>query len=220
MHAMLTTSPAHHEECLMNRIAITLACTLLTATASAAGTDAQQKIANEIGGVASSAVSTYKQQGMAGLVSMSQDCWKNVSRMEFKCLRIDMAARYIDRQAGGGSAFPLNPYFDDDAFGKRAWALFEKRNADVNEANGYMAAMHNAMANAVDQAMKNSSASKTDVNSCVSKKMAKWDKNREKELDKWCRDLARKGQECRVSAGAEEYERGEAMKMFTEDCSR
>jgi len=217
---MLTTSPAHHEERLMNRIAIALACTLLTATASAAGTDAQQKIANEIGGVASSAVSAYKQQGMAGLVSMSQDCWKNVSRMEFKCLRIDMAARYIDRQAGGGSAFPLNPYFDDDAFGKRAWALFEKRNADVNEANGYMAAMHNAMANAVDQAMKNGSASKADATSCVSKKMAKWDKNREKELDKWCRDLARKGQECRVSAGVEEHERDETMNKFKEDCSK
>jgi hypothetical protein len=90
----------------------------------------------------------------------------------------------------------------------------------VNEANGYMAAMHNAMANAVDQAMKNSSASKTDVNSCVSKKMAKWDKNREKEIDKWCRDLARKGQECRVSAGVEEYERDETMNKFKEDCSK
>ena len=202
----------------MNRITIALACALLASTASAAGADVQQKIANEIGSVASSAVSAYKRQGMAGLVSMSQECWKNVSSMEFECLRIDMAARYIDRQAGGGSAFPLNPYFDDGAFGKRAWALFEKRNADVNEANGYMAAMHNAMANAVDQAMKSGSASKTDAKSCVSKKMALWDKNREKELDKWCRDLARKGKECRVSAGAEEYERGEAMKKFTAEC--
>ena len=202
----------------MNRITIALACALLASTASAAGADVQQKIANEIGSVASSAVSAYKRQGMAGLVSMSQECWKNVSRMEFKCLRIDMAARYIDRQAGGGSAFPLNPYFDDGAFGKRAWTLFEKRNADVNEANGYMAAMHNAMANAVDQAMKSGSASKTDAKSCVSKKMALWDKNREKELDKWCRDLARKGEECRVSAGAEEYERGEAMKKFKAEC--
>ena len=202
----------------MNRITIALACALLASTASAAGADVQQKIANEIGSVASSAVSAYKRQGMAGLVSMSQECWKSVSSMEFKCLRIDMAARYIDRQAGGGSAFPLNPYFDDDAFGKRAWTLFEKRNADVNEANGYMAAMHNAMANAVDQAMKSGSASKTDAKSCVSKKMALWDKNREKELDKWCRDLARKGEECRVSAGAEEYERGEAMKKFKAEC--
>ena len=56
-----------HEERRMNRITIALACALLASTASAAGADAQRKIANEIGSVASSAVSTYKQQGMAGL---------------------------------------------------------------------------------------------------------------------------------------------------------
>lgn len=138
----------------MKRITLFIACLLAATTADAAdSTAAQIKVLREISGVASAAVSAYKEHGMHGLQSMSQECWEKVERYEFKCLRIDLAARYIDRQAGGGSAFPLNPYFDDEEFGKRAWPLFQRKNADVAQANDYLRSMQVAMNGAVDKKM-------------------------------------------------------------------
>jgi len=53
---------------------------------------------------------------------------------------------------------------------------------------------------------------------CVNREMTKWEKQREKELNRWCADLAKKGQECRISAGQDEAVKQEALDKITAKC--
>ncbi len=53
---------------------------------------------------------------------------------------------------------------------------------------------------------------------CIEKGIAKWEKKNEKEVAKWCADLAKRGEECRISAGQEEAARQEALEKITAKC--
>lgn len=58
----------------------------------------------------------------------------------------------------------------------------------------------------------------TSNGNCVSIEMAKWEKQREKEVREWCDDLAKKGEECRISAGQDELVKQEALNNITAQC--
>ena len=53
---------------------------------------------------------------------------------------------------------------------------------------------------------------------CIDRRMERWEEQRDKELNKWCADLAKKGQECRISSGQEEIVRQEALEKITPQC--
>lgn len=55
---------------------------------------------------------------------------------------------------------------------------------------------------------------------CLDKKMAKWQKQREKEISAWCAELRREGEECKTSAGGEALLEEEASKGFTIKCKK
>lgn len=138
----------------MRRMIFIMASVLACTSAFAAGSaEAQLKILREVSSVASVAWSTYQNEGMSGLQMLSQECWQDVDRQGFKCLRIDMAARHIDRRAGGGTAFPLNPYFGNQELAKRVWPFFDRNNADRNEASDYLVSLQTMMGQAVDHAI-------------------------------------------------------------------
>lgn len=54
--------------------------------------------------------------------------------------------------------------------------------------------------------------------SCVEREMAKWEIQRTREISEWCDDLAKKGKECKISAGAEEAITEEALHKITAQC--
>lgn len=176
-----------------------------------------QEIAKEVDDVASKVVAAYKNSGMGGVEAESQGCWREIEKYEFRCMYIDMAARYIDRLAGGGKAFPLNAYFDDNQFGPRAGSLFNAKSIGMGDANKYMATMQPMINGAVDRSLKKPTRS---VEACVNTKFSAWERKRDLEIKKWCRDLEKKGQECRISAGVEEEARTEALAKFQAECSK
>ena len=55
---------------------------------------------------------------------------------------------------------------------------------------------------------------------CVDKKIAKWQKQRAKEINAWCSELSRKNEECRISVGVEALLEEEASKDFTVQCKK
>lgn len=114
----------------------------------------EQELKKDVYKVSSKIVTTYQNSGMGGVEESSQECWKEIEKQEFKCLYIDMAARYIDRLGGGGNAFPLNAYFDDEQFGTRAVSFFNQKKISMDNANMYMSTMQPVVNNAVDRALK------------------------------------------------------------------
>jgi len=54
---------------------------------------------------------------------------------------------------------------------------------------------------------------------CVKRKMAKWEQERQKEIEEWCADLAKQGEECRISAGQDELVRQDALEKITAQCA-
>lgn len=54
---------------------------------------------------------------------------------------------------------------------------------------------------------------------CVNIEMGKWEKQRELEIGEWCDDLAKKGEECRISAGQDALARDEALDKIKTQCS-
>ena len=53
---------------------------------------------------------------------------------------------------------------------------------------------------------------------CVNIEMEKWQKQRDKEISEWCDDLAKKGEECRISAGQDELVKQEALDKIKAQC--
>lgn len=53
---------------------------------------------------------------------------------------------------------------------------------------------------------------------CVEREMTKWETQRTKEISEWCDDLARKGEECRISVSAEKAVTKDALNKITAQC--
>jgi hypothetical protein len=53
---------------------------------------------------------------------------------------------------------------------------------------------------------------------CVESEMAKWEVKRKEEISTWCDDLAKNGEECRISAGQDELVRQEARDKIKVQC--
>lgn len=92
---------------------------------------------------AKTAVTIYKQNGMAGLIEKTQSCYNNKKTNGFYCVYFDLASRHIDQlmiddAAQQGMTFPKNEFFDDELFGGRISGVFKKANMDIDTSNEYL----------------------------------------------------------------------------------
>jgi hypothetical protein len=133
---------------------------ILIASVTVASTQQQQRteeqVATDLLKAAKVSDTTYRSNGMSGLIGKSKDCYKQLAKFKYYCLYLDLAARHIDRLGGGGKTFPLTEYFDDDQFLNRAGEIFIKSNLTMEQANEYLANMTPIVNKFVDdQAKKN-----------------------------------------------------------------
>lgn len=89
------------------------------------------------------AVAIYKENGMSGLMSATDICYKNNEINKFYCLYFDLASRHIDQLMVEGAKlngyeFPTTEYFEDEAFGQRVGVVFLKEKWDMGKSNKYL----------------------------------------------------------------------------------
>lgn len=84
------------------------------------------------------AVFAYKNGGVSGMISKTENCYENLDKLKFLCLYIDIASRHIDQTISASSQFPPSEYFADTQFGERIGKIFIKVNRSVDQKNEYL----------------------------------------------------------------------------------
>jgi len=125
----------------MKKVIIILAIALLTSVNVYALT--AKEVQKDITKATKSVIKVYKENGMQGLKSLTEDCYDKVKKDSFYCVYIDLASRYIDQfmievAAQNGVTFPKTEFFDDALFGERISVVFEKANMDNDASNKYL----------------------------------------------------------------------------------
>ncbi len=92
---------------------------------------------------AKTAVRVYKQNGMAGLIGETNECYDKGKENGFYCVYLDLASRHIDQimvagAAHSGMTFPKTEFFDDELFGSRIVPVFRKANMNMDKSNQYL----------------------------------------------------------------------------------
>ncbi|WP_143741982.1 hypothetical protein [Thiorhodovibrio frisius] len=96
------------------------------------------EVAEDLTNATATAVSTYKTDGMAGLITVTQECYKLNTDAPFYCVSLDLASRRIDQIFVEAMQFPPNQFFSDDQFGSRIGPVFAGADMDMNSANEYL----------------------------------------------------------------------------------
>ena len=174
-------------------------------------------IAADLVQAAKTAVATYQESGMTGLVGKTKECYQKLSGKQFKCVYLDLASRRIDQIATVGTNFPPNIFFANEQFGSRIRpALLGRANMSQEQANEYLRTSTPIINQLVEKQLGQGKQGSQEK--CVKRKMAAWEKQRDKEMRKWCADLAKKGEECRISAGQDALAKEEALGKNTAQC--
>lgn len=176
------------------------------------------------------AVEIYQAGGMADLFNGMNQCYtqlkqnKSLPRKEIEfCVTLDMSGVFLDYSMAQASGFPRDQRFTDEVASSRIHIILEKLgiSKSVTDTQKYLGSRNErvqlftsrAMSLAADSASKSENPAK-----CIDRRMERWEEQRDKELNKWCADLAKKGQECRISSGQEEIVRQEALEKITPQC--
>ncbi|MGL5404311.1 MAG: hypothetical protein ACRC9I_11260 [Acinetobacter sp.] len=85
------------------------------------------------------AVTTYKDQGMAGLVTQTQGCYQTKTHDPFYCVYLDLASRHIDQMFVQAMHVAPNAFFADEQFGSRLGPVFASAKMSMDTANQYLA---------------------------------------------------------------------------------
>lgn len=175
-------------------------------------------------------VEIYKARGMNGLFNDIGQCYAqlnmknpvNKNDIEF-CIAIDMSGVFIDFWMAQISGFPRDKRFADAVAGSRMHSVLER--FGVSKSGADSAKVFRDIEDRVQENLNravsmptNSPEKLKDPNKCLSQEMLKWEKAREKEVKKWCADLAKIGQECRLSVGLEELAKQQALDEITSRC--
>lgn len=187
------------------------------ATVCFAQAQANVNIAADVVEAAKTAIATYRESGMTGLIRKTKECYQKLNGQQFKCVYLDLASRRIDQLSTVGTNFPPNIFFSNEQFGTRMKsALLESAKMSQEQANEYLQTttpvINHLIEKQLDQGKQRSQEK------CVKTKMAAWEKQRDKEIGKWCAGLAKKGEECRISAGQSALEKEEALEKITATC--
>lgn len=176
------------------------------------------------------AVDTYKAQGMSGLFNGMNNCYaqlkqkKTASRKDVEfCVAFDMSGVFLDYSMSQAGGFPRDQRFTDEVASSRMHIMLEQLGVSkgIADTQKYLGSRNERIQTYTNRAISlaSDSTSKSETKEeCVNRKMAKWEKKREKEIKKWCADLAKKGRECRISAGQDEAVRQEALEKYSAQC--
>jgi len=200
----------------MKKLTLTLFTCLLTIVCFAQA-QPNGNIATDLAQAAKTAVATYRESGMAGLVEETKECYEKTSGKQFKCVYVDLASRRIDQLSIVGTKFPPNVFFANEQFGSRMQsALLGRANMSQEQANEYLRGMTPVVNQLIEKEIGQGKQGSQEK--CIKTKMATWQKQRDKEIGKWCADLAKKGEECRISAGQDALVKEEAIEKITANC--
>lgn len=178
---------------------------------------------------------TYKQGGVSGVFNEMRQCYAGLKQkqpvtakdIEF-CVALDMSAVLTDYTMSQNSGFPRDPRFMDDMASNRMHAILMNFNLSkgVADTQDYLAARHERVQKYTGQAITlvangpGGASNAVNTDACVSSKMVAWDKKRAADIRQWCADLEKKGQECRISEGADADARNDAVQKLRAECSK
>lgn len=111
----------------------------------------QEEVARDLAKATDTAVATYEEQGMSGLIIKTQDCYKKNTKNLFYCVYLDLASRRIDQVFVEAMHFPPNDFFADEQFGSRVGPVFSGANMDMDTANQYLASVTPVINNLVEK---------------------------------------------------------------------
>lgn len=198
---------------LLIRVALTSTLT----TVCFAQVQPNENVVTDVVQAAKTAVATYQESGMTGLIGKTKECYQKLNGKQFKCVYLDLASRRIDQIATIGTNFPPNIFFANEQFGVRMKsALLGRANMNQEQANEYLRTITPVINQLVEKPPGQGKQGSQEK--CVKTKMAAWEKQRDKEIRKWCSDLAKKGEECRISAGQDALVENEALEKITAQC--
>ena len=176
------------------------------------------------------AVKIYRAEGVTGMFSSVNQCYaqlnqkKPVPRKEIEfCVAMDMSGLFLDYSTAQASGFPRDQRFSDDAASNRMHNILGQLGLSKNIADTqkYLGSRNERVQRFTSRAMSldaDNPAKSDGPQKCVDREMAKWEKKRDKEISKTCAELAKKGEECRVSAGQESLMREEALEKIKPQC--
>ncbi len=181
-------------------------------------------------GASVNAVNTYKSGGITKLHNAVNQCYAKLKnptadlpkRVEF-CVALDTSGIFIDYHMSQVNGFPRDERFMDNTASSRMHNMLLKTGISRNTADtrNYLSARHERIERYTLRAMSlegDKNPPPKNKQACIQKEMEKWQKNREREIGKWCDDMAKKGEECRISAGQEAMAEEEALEKITRQC--
>ena len=173
-------------------------------------------------------VQAYKQGGMTQTAQSVEQCYGKLAKgkpiqkdVEF-CIAQDLSAVFIDSSMAQVSGFPRDQRFTDEVVANRIHGTLTQSGLSKSAADTqrYLGARNERVQRFTNRAIAMNDAPKAanNVDACVKKKLTAWDKSRSKEIHKYCDSVAKRGEECRISAGMEEEVRREASEKITQAC--
>ena len=97
-------------------------------------------------------VSTYKQYGVSGLISLSEDCYKKRPPNPY-CTYVDLAARQIDLTMAQAYGLPSNDFFDREALLNRVTPTLESLKIPPEKWGDYLDATEDIVGKVTDKAL-------------------------------------------------------------------
>ncbi len=176
------------------------------------------------------AVEIYNAGGMSGLFNGIGQCYSQLKQknpaprkdIEF-CVAMDMSGVFLDYWMSQAAGFPRDKRFTDAVAANRMHGVLERFGISNsgNDSGKYFGDRDERVEKYTNRAISitaNGAAKSDTPEKCITREMLKWEKKRERDISKWCADLAKKGQECRTSAGQDELVRQEALEGITSKC--
>jgi len=80
---------------------------------------------------------TYQESGLAGLIALSETCF-SAPRPTLACVEMDIAASQIDASFATNMGIHRHPYYEPDAFFRRATPVFVNAGMNMQQANAYL----------------------------------------------------------------------------------
>jgi hypothetical protein len=107
-------------------------------TVNSAFARSQEEITRDIVKAADTAVSTYRETGMSGLIGETEECYKHNTKNPFYCVYLDLASRHIDQLFVESMNFPPNEFFSDENLGSRVSPVLSDGGMSFDTANRYL----------------------------------------------------------------------------------
>jgi len=132
----------------MKPLITALAFSLFAAGASMAEVRKENSVEADVNRAAKTAVATYKEGCVSGLVIGVQDCWDKSQKTY--CLYLDWASKHVDDKMSASIGAPSNAFFSVNATAQRAFASLAKVNRTDDAKSAYITDVESVANQATD----------------------------------------------------------------------